>query len=520
MIFIQHVKSTLKKGCDVPLGPKTVIVGDNGAGKSTIVQSAELATRGTVSDFEGRDQVKLHTSLARLFPTDTMMAEATLSNGTMCSWKMEAKKKGGYTRPDSKMPVTVRWPLQELHEVLTGSEDKVAGWLEAVVVGDLTETDILRPLPPEVRDDVRELMKSGPRDFMKLSKLAKDKARTLKAGATRTEKTVASMMQGVAPPMLPEERDKLQAELEALQPAPGCVTQEQYDALEAAIQDLVASYTDREQKLAAIPPVDPQIRAAIQKVGVARSLIQQHVATFGAEQSCWVCGSTNTVPNSQAVAYDETAQALAPQLATAGERDRLVQALSSIEQQLRQKVGEKNAVVGIAQDNRAERDAILAKLAADDANQRSWRNAKAQRAEVDQDRQRAARLTSAHKALAKAGKDLLESKKDAFTRAVNAYLPDDDVLGIDLDAGRVGLVRDGELHSALSGAEWTRVLLALSAFWTAGSSTPCVLVPEDRAWDRDTLTSVMRALERAPVQVILMATVQPEHVDGWTIVNV
>lgn len=521
MIYLQHVKSTMKKGCDVELGPKTVIVGANGAGKSTVVQSAELATRGTVSDFEGRDQVKLHTALSRLFPTDKMVTEVTLSDGLDYSWRMEKKERGGFKKPEVQVPTAVRWPLQELHAVLTGSEEKVAGWFEAIVVGKLTNTDILSPLPPEVRDDVRELLKGGMKDFMKLAKLAKDKSRSLKAAATRTEKTVESMIQGVAPPMLEEEREKLQADLEALAPKPGLITQEQYESIEASITDLVRRYSEAEAAFAACAPTDPQIRVAIQKVGIARNLIQQHTAAFGAESGCWVCGSDNKVPNEQAQQLDAAAEALAPHLVAEAARDRAERTKADIEARLRQRVAEKNAVVGIAgPDPRDERDALLAKLATDDANKRTWTNARAQKAAVAQDRARAARLTTAAKALTQAGKELLESKKSDFVQSVGVYLPEGDELGVDLDAGRVGLVRDGELHSALSGAEWTRVLLALAAFWTEGSSTPCVLVPEDRAWDRDTLTSVMQALRDAPVQVILMATVDPDPVDGWTIVTV
>lgn len=520
MNYIKRVKSTMKQGCDVELGPKTLLVGPNGSGKSTVAQSAELATRGTVSDFEGRDQVKLHTSLARLFAAGSSMeVEVTLSNDDVCSWKMEAKKRGGgFKKPKTEIGAQVRWPLQELQEILTGSENRVASWLETMVLGDLTEADLLRAMPPELRDDTKQLMKGGKPDFMELAKKAKDQARTLRANATRTEKTVESMVQGVAPPLLDEEREKLRAELEGLKPKPGEVTQEQYDLMETSIGSLVERYVEAQNELKSTPEVDPQIRLAVQKVGAARNLIQQHITTFGADQCCWVCGSTNVVPNQRSERLDRAAEALAPQIAIADNRSRLEQTLSSVEQQLRHKVAEREAVKGIAENHQAERDAILAKLAADDAARQTWRNAEAQRTQTELDRKKAARLSKISKALSKAGKELLESSKESFSQGVSVFLPGDETVDVDLAAGRVGLLRDGELHTALSGAEWTRVLVALAAYWTRDSSTPCVLAPADRAWDSDTLGEVMAALSDAPCQVIIMSTVEPAaSVEGWTI---
>jgi hypothetical protein len=62
------------------------------------------------------------------------------------------------------------------------------------------------------------------------------------------------------------------------------------------------------------------------------------------------------------------------------------------------------------------------------------------------------------------------------------------------------------------------MLLALASTQEDGS-TPCVLIPKDRGWDRDTLEGVMKALSDSPVQVIIMSTVKPEPVEGWTMVD-
>jgi len=80
-------------------------------------------------------------------------------------------------------------------------------------------------------------------------------------------------------------------------------------------------------------------------------------------------------------------------------------------------------------------------------------------------------------------------------------------------------MRDNKLHSALSGAEESRVLLALASAQEDGSK-PCVLIPKDRGWDAATLYRVMEALADSPVQVIIMSTVEPKPVEGWTLVHV
>ena len=42
-MFVKHVKSNIKRGVDVTLGQYTVLVGHNGAGKSSVIQALQLA---------------------------------------------------------------------------------------------------------------------------------------------------------------------------------------------------------------------------------------------------------------------------------------------------------------------------------------------------------------------------------------------------------------------------------------------------------------------------------------------
>ena len=88
----------------------------------------------------------------------------------------------------------------------------------------------------------------------------------------------------------------------------------------------------------------------------------------------------------------------------------------------------------------------------------------------------------------------------------------------------MGFVRDDVLHTALSGAEWARLTMAVAAarLRLTGHDGPVVISPKERAWDPATLTSAMRALTDAPGQVLLLSPIKPKGrlPKGWTMVEV
>ena len=131
----------------------------------------------------------------------------------------------------------------------------------------------------------------------------------------------------------------------------------------------------------------------------------------------------------------------------------------------------------------------------------------------------------------KAMSEILSLQSDRFVSVVQSHLPEDWVFQIklnDKDTGRrtfsMGLVRGGELHEALSGAEWasvtTAVAMAVSEI-NIPKDKPAVLIPEDRAWDGKTLSSVMRSFRNFNGQVIMASTIRPtgRAPAGWTIID-
>lgn len=523
MVYVDYVSSTMKCGCSVQLGPKTLIVGPNGSGKTTILQAIELATCGCASDLEGRNQVKQSAALARLFPEGAAMeVTCTLSDETVFSWQLSTRGEDGFKTPEHVAPVNVRWPFQELKAILTGDATTVGSWLESQIIGEVKEVDLLRSLPPEVRSDVNDLaQRAQTTDFIALSKFAKDEARNLRLQATKSEKTVVGMTRGIAPPLLDEERKELQDKLSALQGRRGNISASDFAALKQQLDAAMTEYMEYEVKVAALPALDTQAKKDFEvllKLERIQEIQLDHASQT--QEICLVCGKGSLADFKKKAADVEALLVEYRQKAKEIEDQQILQQRLATRLARLQEIAEQVKSAVVKEDSSTQEQELQQTLMSDMAAKRTWDNAAAARLEIAQSRARADRLTTASGLLATAGKELLDKKKKVFEAAVSSFLPQGEKLGVDIKSSRLGLVREGHLHSALSGAEWSRVLLALASA-TTSDSTPCILAPEDRAWDRDTLQHVMEAVAASPVQIILMSTVPPTSaVEGWTIVEV
>lgn len=529
MKYISKVKSSLKKGCDVTLGPRTVLVGANGSGKSTVVQSLELAARGWVTDMEGREKVKQGKALSRLFSDhSSMFSHAVLSDTSSddevnLKWSMKAGSRGGFKTPKHEPPVILRFPVQDISATLSGDATTVGAWLEGQVLDELSTEDVLSQLPPAVRDDARAFIERQPKaDFMSLAKEAKRESSGLRRKATSTEKTIDSMVEGIAPPMTQAKLDELQKRWEELEKEANqiTVTQADYDALQQAIKQQQAQVDVKAGALRSLHPPDKEAEQAAAKVAQLKHFIKVHVQHYGMSE-CKVCGNPDAESGitARVNTIHEVEQSLLGTIKANQRRQAMEEELQQLRNELQNMQAKLQCLVVSDADPSAEARQILDRISQDKANRRAWTNADAQRKEVAQMRARADRISLVGKELAKAGKALLQKRQSEFEQQVSAFLPGEEELGVDLSTARLGLQREGDLHSALSGAEESRVLLALAAAQEDGS-TPCVLIPKDRGWDSATLTSVMKALADSPVQVIIMSTVEPDPVEGWSLVAV
>jgi ribosome-associated protein YbcJ (S4-like RNA binding protein) len=136
----------------------------------------------------------------------------------------------------------------------------------------------------------------------------------------------------------------------------------------------------------------------------------------------------------------------------------------------------------------------------------------------------------------KVADQLINAGRAGFVARVQKFLPPTDVFDLILQEGKrevciFGFRRGTMIQSALSGAEWARLTIALAAAVLDAkpptANTIAVLTPEERAFDSRTLAAVMRALVNAPGQVILTSPLAPKKEDqpalvesGWTILKI
>jgi hypothetical protein len=176
------------------------------------------------------------------------------------------------------------------------------------------------------------------------------------------------------------------------------------------------------------------------------------------------------------------------------------------------------AVEDIATAN-AERDRLV-------GLREQWKTVSRAETGIGKFRTDAVQFDALKKALKKVVKELLTGAVDSFVERVQKFLPATDIFGLSLvesekEVFRVGLRKTakGSLRAALSGAEQARVWTAIAAALAKPGALQ-VLIPEDRAFDPQTLGEVLAALAHAPCQVVMTHPTPPTTVPpGWTVVH-
>lgn len=138
---------------------------------------------------------------------------------------------------------------------------------------------------------------------------------------------------------------------------------------------------------------------------------------------------------------------------------------------------------------------------------------------------RASGLSSSLKALKSAViqvmHDMLDEVAAKFCKTAGAFLPKGEALLFDASNGTldIGLKRDEEQYTALSGSTEARLLAAIAA----GIAFPSdLIVVDDRMWDPLTLGKTLEVLEKSPCQVIVMSTIKPRgrKRSSWSYVEI
>lgn len=211
MRSVSFVKSNLKDGVDVELGPRTLIVGPRASGKSAIVNAVELALTGRVSDVAGRDDIGREIDLLALAPPgEGLFAEVQIEEGeTQSTARFECKRtktgasRAVHTHPLSADPARI-FPLREVLDPLTGSPESMRKFLLSRVASGVGQADVEALIPTSLLDHYRRALQSCSPTLNVVDRvvvvleLAKSKAREATARAKAAHGVALSAAQGLA----------------------------------------------------------------------------------------------------------------------------------------------------------------------------------------------------------------------------------------------------------------------------------------------------------------------------------
>jgi energy-coupling factor transporter ATP-binding protein EcfA2 len=545
---ITKVRSNVKAGCDLQIGSKTIVVGPNGSGKSTIVNAVELALTSRVGDIAGRTDIAREADVMQLAPKDTtaIIAEVIFDNGDSAHYRVEgstAKAK----KHVANRPVTVQHddvlPIRTLKDALLGSPTTARKFLIGKVCGSTTRSDIENLLPEVVRETWRAASSTVPESIpapdalVEVLEYAGKQQRDANSSA-KTQREAGKLVGGgrMSPPS--------EAEVAAAKKARDDAKKVEREAEDAANHSLQAS-TQRDtvenltRKLANAEERTKKAREALSALGkpvTIHPVLDSVIATMDIsliDGVCYTCDGP--APTKELV--EATKSAVSEQRAKNTQHDaadRELQTAVIEESNLRNLLdGSTRLLNDLLTETYTGPTVEEARAACDKAeeallNLRGARDAwnsvqKAESVALDCER-RAGEWKALKEACEAAVGSVLDTARAAFVAKVQSKLPSSDTFALNLRDGerevvQFGLVRDGKLHTALSGAEWARVTAAMAESCVEPGKYACI-IPEERAFDEVTLFEVLKALGTSEHQVIITSPVHPAAIpEGWTLIK-
>jgi energy-coupling factor transporter ATP-binding protein EcfA2 len=551
IVFVKTIESNVKKGVKAELGPRTLIIGPNGIGKSSIVNAIELAISGRASDVIGRADVARGIDLLALTPAgdDALWAKAVLSSGEAASWRCEKNAQtGGAREAVHEIPrdVKVTFPVREVRQALEGKAETARVWLLGRMGSTVTEATVRGLLPEELRaayiEVTQPLFGTPVQTLLDARDSVSKTARSLGSEAKGAEKLADQMGAGLGVEPTEEDIAEAQQNVRDATVALASVGQRRPspEALRAEAEAQVQVYRDWVSRVNELRGIVGD--APLPDEGVAKlreSLVR--VMAFTAQQrpdSCLVCGVAG--PNHDAILH--RAQSLVATVQQDIQRTEAHAQLAEAERNSTEARARAQAAVEAFQTAEqgpqdagglTREEASLALQTAESvlrglmAAQAAWAGVRAAKARARDATARQRLYGDLKDAINEAVGGLLERSRREFVARVQKLLPETDVFDLVLTEGerevcKFGFVRDGMLHTAVSGAEWARLTLALAASVTSdGEREIALLTPEERAFDPVSLRAVMAGLSHASGQVILTSPVAPQGrtPKGWTVID-
>lgn len=558
--YVSQLDYTLKgRRESIMLAPRTLILGRNGVGKSAITQALELALTGKASDLLGRSLVASGELLSSLSGPEGIMARAAFDDGATAEFIVPAGGGKGKLTVPAFLETPDVFPLRNVRDALLGSADTMRSFFLRQVGGVTRDQVKAAAKAAGYEADLREvgdniaLRESGTSYLLLCLEAAAKRARdTKKAEGVRATVSIELAADGGLPVEdeelrtaraateaafraltdarnLTEKGERIASQLEhalRLQSEAEAALLEIGDAPATATTDRATLEDELEYRRSALRVLEGMIERAV--AGKAESPIDgkfvqvadlKLLRAYGEEMREEALTALN--------AFDETdaGTARADLEGILRERNEQVAILTIAAEGYENELQAAPAFDVVALE-KAYRDAQTAETALQNrAN--AWKAAQRVAGRSAEEKAAAARWKALGEVLEALLKSSLLAGVASFTGRVQSFLPPTDKFHLRLvdktkEVCRYGLVRDGELHSALSGAEWARVTGALALACVGEKQPYACLVPDDRAWDPETLAAVLHAWGALPAgrQVIVATTVEPAGaVDGWDVLR-
>ncbi len=556
MRYIAKVQTNLKAGADLEIGPKTIIVGPNGAGKSTLINAIELALTGRAGDIAGRTDIAQEASVLALAPPGhtSVWSRIVFDDGSVAEYKAEgtvAKAKKAVRKLPNFADHADVLPIRSLRDAVLGSSQTARKFL--VSRGLRVEIDEVREmLPPHVREQFDQLRSLVPPadnaadTLVAVMEKAASKQRESTKNAGAFQKVADAFAGTLSAP--PTEADVELARSRAHDFATFAFNaknmrdkaselyrlKEQLEQLKGQEDEYAARFQEAKDALEKIPTPDepPLILTPVQQV-------IDYTLSQGPGTECLACGS---VPNrnelmERAGLIAKTITDFAEGSRTFNEAKRAFQVqqnevtnylgrVDNLESQIQHLEAASHLIPSEQDVQQAERDAEAAQKSYGDmaAARKSWESVQHARSGAATSQVEAEEWSSFVDSCRQAMDNLLQRGISGYVTRVRGILPPADSFDLSLQAGdrevvQFGLTVNGHLRTALSGAEWARVTAAMASACVSPGAF-AVIMPEERAFDADTLRAALEAMSNCPHQIVITSPIAPRRVvKGWKVIK-
>lgn len=512
MTFLTELDFNLKGGNSVKLGQYTLITGANGSGKSAIVNAAELLLGDFVSDVAGRESLKLPADLITLAPPGhDLKVRGVFADGAESRVTVARKEGGGAQRPDNPSRRKAIFPIQEV-EVNLKSPDKARKYVAELMGSMVGRVDIMSALDPAFHDAYSDAAKRQVgSETEKLEGVIVGISSVIKERKRRGEEAdrIISAM-GANLDEEPSDEELRRAEQASQAYAQAFVAQQGHDRAHTRAQGLLTELTAIQQRLAELGVWEGT--ASSDGVAISTRIELWRDTLARGDWRCTLC---------KAEINPEQAQVQIGALVSQKDRRKLEEDKARVEREISQ-------IMNVIQKPRPELPPNV-DYAGMRALKNSWQavnKARAVKAELAENQAKDEALL---KALKSARDHIADEALKHFHTIVQKYLPESDVFRMEFEvegrsACRYGFDRDGTLHTALSGAEWSRLLLALAGAvceLRKREDALFLITPPERAYDSASLALIMRALEGANAQVLITSPhkMKGRLPKGWTLIE-